>query len=105
MTREQIIEKQIEEVMDEFDFRKVAEYMKSVEWVWHSTDGVPSESDLRKSVRKTMRDLSNKGEHGYYSGGFDIRFYENKDDKWLRFDVKFVLESWAMDGENYKTTP
>jgi hypothetical protein len=88
--------------MDEFDFRKVAEYMARENWTWHSAENeVPTEREIRQSVRSTMRRLASDGGHGNYSGGFDIRFFENKDKQWLRFSVHFVIEGWHEDGTGY----
>jgi len=104
MTRSQAIEQQIESVMDEFDFRRVAEYMKSTKWTWHSAaEGVPAEQEIRKYVRNTMRQIAKGGDHSHQSGGFLISFSENKEAGWLRFDVNFVIENWFADGVEYET--
>jgi hypothetical protein len=100
MTRTEAIQEQIDDTMDQFDFRKVAEYMKSVNWTWNNV-GIPGESDLRKYVRDEMRKVSAKGEHSHFSGGFMITFDENTEEKWLRFAVSFVIETWIMDGVGY----
>ena len=104
MTREQAIQHQIDEIMDEFDFRKVADYMKGTDWKWHNAeDGVPSEQEIRKSVRSTMIEMANRDEFCYYSGGMLIRLVENKLGKWLRFSVQFVIEGCDNDGTEYIT--
>ena len=99
MTRQEAIETQIDEIMDCFDFRKVADHMEQTGWKWH--DEIPCEPDIRHSCRTEMRKLAATGEEGYYSGGFLIRFIENKAENWLRFDLKFVIADWPMDGTEY----
>lgn len=102
MTRQEVIQEQIDEVMDCFDFCKVAEYMKQTNWTWATTDNyVPDEQQLRQSVRNTMKQLAKTGTIGQDCGGFYIEFIENKSEKWLRFDVRFTIETWNIDGISY----
>ena len=49
----------INEVMDSFDFGKVAIAMRAVGWTWGSAtaeDGIPSEKELRQRARRLLND-------------------------------------------------
>jgi len=101
MTRNEAIEAQLEEIMDTFDFRKVAEHMARTGWKWH--DEVPDEYEIRRKVRHRIRNLA-KDSSGYqqeFCGGFLITFTENIDEKWLRIGLYFVIEYADEDGTEY----
>lgn len=61
MTREiapkGVLENNIDEIMDEFDFEKVHDYMKFVKWTWvtsQSKDYVPSIEELCKCAKTLL---------------------------------------------------
>lgn len=72
-----ITEKQqalIDKVMDCFDFRKVASYMKRTKWEWVDADGrryIPEETELRTKARKLMRTAIEK-RRSTGTGGFIV---------------------------------
>lgn len=102
MTREQAIQVQIDEIMDNFDFRTVAETMAHLNWVWCGSDKPPSESDIRAKARAIMRKLSTrKTPASYFSGGFLINLSENTSEGWVRIELNFVLADWPLDGTSY----
>jgi hypothetical protein len=101
MTRNEAIETQLDEIMDQFDFRKVAEHMSKTNWKWH--DAVPDEYEIRQRVRQRIRKLAkeHKGDQQEFCGGFLIKLDENVDEKWLRIGLYFVIEWHDEDGTEY----
>jgi hypothetical protein len=104
MTREEVIQEQIDEIMDTFEFEKVQQMMRAVNWEWFCEETgkrkVPDLYEIKKSARKRMRDAA---KHGYSStGGFSARLIENEDESgpWLLIDLQFGPQS-LMDGTTY----
>ena len=97
MTKQELID----EVMDNFDFTKVAKAMKALGWVWATTQfDVPTESDIRKQVRELLNkvyDSSIRTEEDCTigTGGFEATY--ESDFKVL--SLKFIVSSWETDGE------
>lgn len=60
----------IDEIMDEFDFDRVYKTMVALNWTWHSTNGVPNISDLRKSARGLLKSAVEYDQVMVSSGGF-----------------------------------
>jgi len=68
-------QEKIDEVMDWFDFRKVAKAMAAVEWWWwNAANGVPTEAELRQSARHKLQLAIECGYCG--SGGFEAKYEE-----------------------------
>lgn len=101
----------IDEVMDNFDFRKVADVMQHLKWTWYDckdVNNIPEENTLRGRVRGELKKLLEKmNQHldsaeyldGYYHcGGFvintkwDTSSNEEPPEKYL--NVSFVLTDW-----------
>ena len=97
MTKQELID----EVMDNFDFGKVAKAMKALGWVWATTDfDVPEEPDIRKQVRELLNKaydgaISKEGDYTTGTGGFEAAY--EIDYKVL--SLKFIVSSWETDGE------
>lgn len=97
MTKQELID----EVMDNFDFGKVAKTMKALGWVWATTDFyVPEESEIRKHAREllsTVYDGAIRGESDCTTGtgGFEATY--EIDHKML--SLKFIVSSWETEGE------
>lgn len=91
----------IDEVMDNFDFSKVAKVMKATDWVWVTTQyEVPEESEIRKRVRELLNvayDGAIRKEEDYLigTGGFEATYA--LDCKLL--SLKFILSSWEAGGD------
>lgn len=65
--------KQIDYIMDVFEFGKAAKMMKAVGWTWGLDDVVPEEYELRKCARKLLKEVS-EGKYRYTAtGGFAAR--------------------------------
>lgn len=104
MTRLEVINNQIDEIMDTFDFRKVHEVMKMLEWEWMG-NGVPEEYDLRVGARKLMKNLIDFKDGGVNSsGGFKALLTQKVSNKgtWLRVDLSFCIDDTLLDGEYYE---
>jgi hypothetical protein len=75
----------IEKITDEFDFERVHQTMKALNWTWHDTDGVPSIGDLRRQARELLKELLKRNRYCVGTGGlFAYRF---ADTVGLRFEV------------------
>lgn len=110
MTKEELIQKQIEDIMDEFNFGEVRKVMDSLEWSWHETGCVPEEYDLRKGARKLLRHAAEMIDDSLYlsggstsTGGFYATSRAGSDhgDKWLRLELHFCVDSVTLDGESF----
>lgn len=106
-TRQQVIQKQIDEIMDYFPFEKVHKQMINENWTWGEASEPPSIPELRKAARARLlsaaRFESDGTLCGYSStGGFSARCVEGVEDgkKWLRLSLVFGHE-WGCDGEDY----
>lgn len=94
------IEKQelIQEVMQNFNFERVARVMQWLDWKWAIGNKVPSEQELKSFVEKACLrcydDCLEKSTIGHYiTGGFDIRA-TMEDDSTISLAVKFILADW-----------
>jgi hypothetical protein len=110
MTKEELIQKQIEDIMDEFNFGEVQKVMESLDWTWSETGCVPEEYDLRKGARKLLKeaakmidDTLNLSGGSTSTGGFlaSSRAGCSYGDKWLRLDLHFCVDSVTLDGESF----
>ena len=110
MTKEQLIQKQIEDIMDEFNFGEVQRVMESLDWTWSGTGCVPEEYDLRKGARQLLKqaaemidDRCNVSGGSTATGGFLATSKAGCDngDKWLRLDLHFCVDSVTLDGESF----
>ncbi len=82
-----------------FDFKKVHEVMKSLNWEWLHDDGlyVPSIKAMENNVKVLFKDAYNsyKEGDGYTaSGGFEVQIDENK------VLLRFVVEDIKLEVKN-----
>jgi hypothetical protein len=86
--------KQVEEVLDSFDFNKVHRVMELLGWTWANLDRVPTRSELVEEARRLLPELDGRpGVHG--SGGLRASFKEDG-----TLSLKFILcESWSEPGD------
>lgn len=92
-------EKLIDEVLDEFDFDRVHEVMKLLNWQWQTACAnkreIPSHYRLITSARNSLR---NSVKNGFYAtGGFAARYHSASqgEDEW------FTLEFVVCSASNY----
>lgn len=81
----------IDEVMDWFDFSKVATAMAALNWTWHSK--IPQEPEIRKTARILLNKVlgDSREESHYATGGLAAT---KKDDM---LTLEFVLTDWEVD--------
>ena len=101
MTKSEVMNKQIDEIMDWFDFDKVHKVMTLLNWEWSKTNGVPAVGDMRAAVRGHLKEAAKQGFCS--TGGFSaLRIDGNEDGKdWVKMKLSFEVASWDMDGEDY----
>jgi len=86
------IDSQIDEIMDYFNFTKVAIAMRALNWEWKN-EGVPGEPELRTFARNQLRRLANDPSLGcIYCGGFMVEIDEDGD-----LSLAFILEKWEAE--------
>lgn len=89
-------------IMDNFDFAKVARVMELLDWRWSTGDSfdslvVPDESEIRRSARKLMTEIieSIGTEHeitAAETGGFRVEFNDWNGEPDLR--LMFLVDDW-----------
>ena len=95
----------IDQVMDWFDFDRVAQVMKILEWKWTGI-GVPSNPELRSAARSLMTTAAkemmdeNLSQYTTATGGFSTTIYYDPVHGY-EVDLKFILAEWsAFSGGN-----
>lgn len=90
----------IDDIMDNFDFNKVAKCMKALNWKWIAVpEGIPEESDIRKAARKLLQGVPEtflKDERYSGTGGLYVRsWYESTE--LVLIEMTFVVAEWRVD--------
>jgi len=89
----------IDNIMDNFDFSRVAKCMEVLQWKWHDVKGVPEEYDIRKLARKLMKgvpDVFIKDNYFTGTGGLQVNAsYENTE--LVLLELSFVVAEWRED--------
>jgi hypothetical protein len=62
---------QINNIMDHFDFERVAIVMKRLKWTW-GDNGVPTIAQLRARARLLLMDLAQSDNSSLATGGFKV---------------------------------
>jgi hypothetical protein len=83
-------ERQVEEVLEAFDFERVHRVMEPLGWTWANLGRVPTRAELAAEARRLLVELDGKpGVHG--SGGLRASYKEDG-----TLSLKFILcESWS----------
>jgi hypothetical protein len=100
MTREQAIQQQVDEIMDEFDFHNVQRMFVHNGWTYHMEDKPPSVGELRRHARKLLSSVCEKPRDGCYttgSGRFSVSLVEDTQEKWIRLALMFTPEEYGID--------
>lgn len=85
----------IDEILDNFDFYRVWNVMNLIEWKWTTSDGVPHQSEIRRSARRLLSDayicdIEHKRNSIISSGGLEASaLFEDGTVEGLQ--LKFVL--------------
>lgn len=91
----------IDNIMDNFDFSRVAKTMLGLNWKWCiSVDNeVPQEYDIRKAARKLMNSIPDtciKDSYFTGTGGLQVNaWYENTE--LVLMELTFIVAEWRED--------
>ena len=103
-----------EEVLSQFDFGRVVEVMRMLDWVWYMDDGTgnkvnrtPDEDEVKKEAKKLIQrcwkgldestpDEYSSKEYEAGTGGLCARAFEDSDGD-VFLDLKFVLEEYRYE--------
>ncbi len=105
MTRQEAIQEQIDEIMDDFEFDKVHQIMTALKWKWVTSENpkeVPELWEIKKAARSHLKSAV-KSESSS-SGGFTAQFREGVDEDtgkpfvWLK--LHFGIDC-LNDGQEY----
>lgn len=85
-------ESQIEEIMKNFNFKRVHGVMQLLNWTWMGSD-VPSIEELKTEARKKLETLAEfENKISSMSGGLLARKVRTKEGDFL--SLYFILEFW-----------
>jgi len=106
MTRQEAIQEQIDEIMDDFEFEKVHEIMTRLNWEWYkyedNTKSVPDLWEIKKSARQRLKDAVKHG--GSMTGGFKALYRDEVDEEtgkpFVLLSLQFGLDT-LNDGTYY----
>jgi hypothetical protein len=91
--------KQVEDILDEFDFQRVQKVMEALDWnYFDSVDKVPSIGELRKMARYLLGIGYNADPSPDYftsSGGFEVTRYMYPGETVKYLTLKFVVTEWS----------
>lgn len=100
-------QKEVDQVLEYFDFSKVYTAMVKLDWKWYSPSSnvplVPSLENIKARAKELLQEAAesaamSKGEYVTGTGGFraEAKYYPKTEDKksflWVR--LAFVLEDW-----------
>lgn len=95
----QMLYKEVEAILDDFDFYKVQKAMIALNWTWASTGAeVPDVGDLRRVARQLLNQvysaLDVQDEFYVSTGGFKAsgRMFTRSNKKYLQ--LEFIISSW-----------
>jgi len=96
-----MMQEHIDEIMDSFNFNRVAKAMEALDWGWaHSENITPTEYELRKKGRELLQEAKRywqkyglKEDYTVGSGGF----YATYNGKYDYFKLVFALDSWNTE--------
>jgi hypothetical protein len=92
----------IDNIMDYFDFSRVANVMQHLNWRWyHSDTGIPEEPELRQTVRKHLSTVYDYGsqqgkKYTMATGGFVYTY----DPQHSEMTLTFELAGWVSHPES-----
>lgn len=93
-------QKHVDEIMDWFDFNRVAQVMKFLDWEWLMEDGlrVPCESEIREKCRKYLSQVYDKAvrqgrKYEMRTGGFTYLY--DPQESYMKLD--FVVAGWETN--------
>jgi hypothetical protein len=95
-------EKDIDNIMEHFDFEKVYKVMMFLEWKWVTNSGlrVPDIQEIKTFARDLMTKAVNEmisydtNEYHTATGGFEVCLNKNKENGKINIQLSFVLSQW-----------
>ena len=95
--------KQVTEIMNWFNFNKVARVMEATDWTWAGHDGVPLEGELREFALEFMAKAISLGDQrgekvSVATGGFHVDY----DPKSKDIELSFKVDSWLAYDDSEK---
>lgn len=90
-------QKDIDNIMDWFDFNKVQKAMQALDWQWATSEyGVPEEPELRETARKYLQKtidyaVAQGRKHTMATGGFVYTY----DPEYSELTLTFEVTSWT----------
>lgn len=107
-TLDQIIQKQVDYIMDSFDFKSASEALRCVEHCWiNKLEDEDREFELRQNARERMADAIKRakkdpGEVEFCSTGcLEATCIINTQEKWAKVNLTCYVEQSLNDGEDY----
>jgi hypothetical protein len=99
----------INEVLAHFDFERVNQTMKALNWTWYN-EGIPSIQQLKESAEHHMNSaieqvLSEKNKEHHKvawlssSGGFKAMAWKTKKGKLAKVQLEFIVSEWDTENE------
>jgi len=92
-----LVEKLLDEIMENFDFKKVHNVMEFLDWKWASSttaDAVPSIDEIKDEAARLLWDVVNDPENEVIATG-GLRVTKDFSDYRHPFiSLEFVLEEW-----------
>lgn len=85
----------IKYIIDNFDFKKVHNVMKFLNWHWFFTKGVPSEKDLKNEAIRLLNDIYFSDAISLSTGGLKVTKYEDS------LELEFILSDYSSEILNY----
>ena len=102
MSKEELIEQMVTDIMEDFDFDKVHKVMIDVNWKWNIGNGainVPSTYRIMKTADGLLRDVAaHFGEEDFYlkeTGGFVASLNDGE------LTLQFILAEMSVDHRDY----
>ncbi len=101
MTFDEAVQKQIDEIMDNFDFSRVATMMEAVHWGWGIPPVVPEEPEIRTEARRHLRQAVENGSSACSGFTACCEKAEDEGGKWVRLTLQWG-PGWDDDGVHYE---
>lgn len=90
--------KDVENILDEFDFHRVQQAMKALDWKYHDTEeDVTSIGELRRMARMCLEQVYYSKDSPEYligCGGFEATRHMYVGDPKKYLSLKFVVAEW-----------
>lgn len=85
-------QKQIDTIMNSFNFKNVHKVMTVLDWTWATTGSVPSVEQLKESANRLLNRLDEKEGTNYIAtGGFKASKRKNEFDQ-NYYELEFIVE-------------